>query len=229
MLIIFDLDDTLIPTTSQISPYKLDQLVRKIPEINADDLLLKVNDLKRINRAAFGSKEAISEYLAVNDICQEKQMQILSDFSHDQSLPIELIPFEGADIIISNLSSDHTLALVTRGKTSYQEKKIESIKDIKKFFKKIEIVEKGSKKQAYSHLQQLFQKSNHEVVVIGDRIDLDLLPAKELGFYTVLMKSMRSRSYFQPKEGIVDYQICSLMALSAIMDEIELRNFLRKI
>lgn len=229
MLIIFDLDDTLIPTTSQISPFKLDQLVKKIPILSQSDQVLKLDDLKRINRAAVGSKEAIIEYLSVNGFLESEQKEILSYFSDDLSLPNSIMPLDGAHETLAQLHASHILALVTRGKKTYQQKKIDGLEQLKNLFNQVMIVEMGSKKVAYQQLQNHFQKKSDDIVVIGDRIDLDLAPAKELGFYTVQMKSSRCRDFFDRKEGIVDYQICSLMDLSAIMDEIELRNFLRKI
>ena len=96
-------------------------------------------------------------------------------------------------------------------------------------FKKWMCVEKGSKLQAYLTLQKEERALSEDVVVIGDRVDLDLLPAKKLGFHTVHIPSSRSLGNFLEKEEIVDYQICSLNELSGMSNEIKLKNFLRKI
>lgn len=80
------------------------------------------------------------------------------------------------------------LALVTGGSPSFQMDKLKKAGIEPSFFSKMAIPEDSVKKPCFLALQKEFLLAPHEIWVCGDRIEMDLLPAKELGFQTVHMR-----------------------------------------
>lgn len=227
MLIIFDLDDTLIPTSSLITPYKFQRVLSRFPYLFKDTGQV-LRDFERILSATSSSKDAIKELLFLYQIDCATAASMIDLFS-DHELPESLCWSDAALSVLDQLAPLHQLAVVTRGQTGYQKKKMALLEEFEQFFQQVVIVEKGSKLGAYQELMASFEASGFHTMVIGDRIDWDLCPAKQLNCHTVwLNRALRSLSAERLK-GCVDYQICSLSALSAIIDAVELRNFLRKI
>lgn len=230
MLIIFDLDDTLIQTTRQITPFKLKSLYKVFQQnLALKNQTIDFSMLQRINLGAGGSSQAIIEFAQVLGLSDSTIKNILYDFTVQIDLPDVVDCTIGANESLKELSLEHTLMIVTRGNFPFQKKKINQANLLLEKIKKWKCVEKGSKLGAYYDLQQEEGVSSEEVVVIGDRVDLDLIPAKKLGFHTILVPSNRSMGNFLEKEEIVDYQICSLNELSGMIQDIKLKNFLRKI
>ena len=227
MLIIFDLDDTLIKTTESIAHYKL---LKSFENFEIDDP--KFQDfqmLKRLSLGSFGSKEALIEYLEVFKYPYSIQKKILNFFHNDKSLPdsIELLP--GAIELIEKLLLEHDLVVVTRGKKEIQIEKIEKVGLSKQYFKEIIVVESGTKFSSYKNIKDNYKVAESEILVVGDRVEWDLVPAKKLYFHTVHMKSGRGVWEDKTKDEMIDYQICSLNQLSDIIEEIKLKNVLRKL
>ena len=224
MLIIFDLDDTLIKTTECIAPYKLLKSFESVDRKFRDFQMLK-----RLSLGSFGSKEALIEYLEVYNYPYAGQKKILDFFINDKSLPnvIEFLP--GAIELIKQLIPEHDLVLVTRGKKEFQIQKIEKAGLQKQYFKEIIVVETGTKFASYKNIQDNYKRDGSEILVIGDRVEWDLAPAKKLDFNTVHIKSGRGIWEDKTKDDMIDYQICSLNQLSDIIEEIKLKNVLRKL
>ncbi len=227
MLIVFDLDDTLIETTFQISPHKLKFLIESLKDQGVCFQQKDLDLLFRINQGAVGSEEALLEFLELHSFESEKIKQIFKLFRSQHILPESSFFMPNLHKVIDLLSKEHQLSLVTRGQVSYQSMKIDEKEFPKEKFKEIIIVEQGSKIKAYKEIQKKSYFSPFDVVVVGDRIHADLVPAKRLGFQTIHVKTGRKEAHMIEKEMIVDYQICSLNELSAIIQDIQIKNFLR--
>ncbi len=229
MLIIFDLDDTLIPTTAQITPFKLSVLLNEMKRAHPQYSDLDDFMLHRINLGALGSLEALKEFFELQMLDSTLIKKYLQEFTNRHILPDEFNMIDGAESAIDDLIEEHKLTIVTRGKLEFQQKKLNHTTFPLQKFQDWICVEGDSKLQAYQLLKEKFHKEPFEVVVIGDRIDKDLVPAKQLGFYTVHLNSGRERVGLLEKNGIIDYQICSLTQLSGMIRDIQLKNFLRNI
>ena len=75
--------------------------------------------------------------------------------------------------------------------------------------------EEGSKKEAYQEIIENISISPSKVLVIGDRIPVDLAPAKELGCKTVHVKQGRG-VHSQGSEEAVDFAITGLSQLMGV-------------
>lgn len=216
MLIIFDLDDTLIQTSASVTPLKFKSaLARMIKEGCSIELEESFAELMRINEKAAGSKEAFEVFTNRLEI-EKKYLQIaLNEVYHTSLEGIAIPPSKGAIKILTELKKENHLALVSMGKFDRQMNKMEKAGIDSPLFYKISILEEGSKRGAYQKLIENLSISPSEVLVIGDRIQVDLAPAKELGCTTVHMKQGRG-VHSQGSEGVVDFTITDLSQIMGI-------------
>lgn len=219
MLIIFDLDDTLIDTSGCITPFKLQMALKKMV-----DLGLEVNDfegahahLKKLDAASQSSQETLFKFLEsvgaepssfLEEALIEMKTILPSEFS--------ISTLEGAGDVLRELRRDHQLALVTIGNRSLQLQKIAQAKIDPSLFSRLVIVEKGGKKDHYQTLMRELNVFPESVIVCGDRIAIDLTPAKELGLKTVHMRWGRGLNSKEPKSD-VDYSISRLNEMNQIV------------
>jgi putative hydrolase of the HAD superfamily len=221
LFVVFDLDDTLVDTSGCLVPHQTELALRALREAGLTLPPGSGEELHRLNREAASSQEAIEQFL--------EQYQLSSEWRH-VALPalypavmpdVALYPAPGALELLAELARGHTLALVSRGATSFQKKKLEKAGIDTSLFSKIVIVETGSKQPAYRSLLEEFACPAREMWVCGDRVALDLSPAKQLGCTTVHVRAGRGK-----REGLshpdVDYSIETLTALGALVTE---RNY----
>ncbi len=227
LLIIFDLDDTLIPTSEIITPFKLRKAFDSIWEL-AQLSLKTFEKLLELNQKASSSKEALLEFFKIFNISSSLQISALQAFHENQILPEALPAHEFANEMLKELSLSHQLALVTKGDTAYQKLKMERSSLEMGYFLTYAIVNEGSKSSAYLNNMTQFNRHPHEIVVIGDRIEVDLNPAKALGMHTIHFNNGRGRVENFTFHQDVDYQICSLRDVSGMINKIEIKNYLRK-
>jgi FMN phosphatase YigB (HAD superfamily) len=117
--------------------------------------------------------------------------------------------------ILNFFAKDHVLALVTGGNPRFQLEKLEKAGIDRSIFSKIAIPEDSIKKPFYQRLIKEFSVSPRDVLVCGDRITVDLLPAFELGMTTVQMRW--GRGMHLQKEKWVDHFISNLSELKRIV------------
>jgi len=119
------------------------------------------------------------------------------------------------------LSVFHQLALVTVGIYDRQLLKLKKAGIDTALFSKIIVTEERNKKTHYQTIIDELAISPSEVVVCGDRIPIDLTPAKELGLKTIHMRWGRGLNSYGNK-GDVDYAISRLIELKEILNLIDL-------
>lgn len=227
MLIIFDLDDTLLETTGTIAPFKLEQFFHVILQEESSLDKEELATLLRLNQGSQSSINAILEYLEIKGFPKAKWDHFLQIFKKNVDFPEDIDLVSGVKETLFDFVQQHDVAVVTRGRKEFQLKKLDFLPVPKEQFVEVRVVEVGSKYQAYQEIQKKLAVPTFEVLVVGDRVDMDLLPAKQLGFLTVHMQNGRGLRVQIEKDGIVDYQICSLNQLSAIIQDIQIKNFLR--
>jgi FMN phosphatase YigB (HAD superfamily) len=218
LLIIFDLDDTLVDTSGCITPFALkaalEAMIASGLSVPAFDAALE--QLMQINRTAGSGGEALAEFVEILD----------GDYVHVETgrrkmcgeMPADLLlfPVDGAVEVLGELALDHELALVTIGNLPMQMEKLKKAGIDSAFFSNIIASEDRNKKLHYQGLLDKLNYGPHEVIVCGDRIALDLTPAKELGCKTVQIKWGRGLNVTGKKED-VDYQIKALRELKDIV------------
>ena len=194
MLIVFDLDDTLIDTSGSIAPYKLRMLIDLLSKCGrlsqpAEDAYREIlqldrkmpasRDTIRLTLERYGAEELLSEALKIYSSPLPENFQIRTT------------PF--AKKILLSLSRSHRLAVVTQGREAYQLEKLEKASLEPSIFCKINVVEDCQKKPSYEALSQEFLMGSESCMAVGDRILMDLAPACELGWRTVHMRWGRGR------------------------------------
>lgn len=221
MLIIFDLDDTLIDTSGTVIPYKLKELLLELTEqgvqLPAQEAL---NMLRNMNQYGKSLLDVFSEFFEINFI-DKKYFSILSKKNIDNSNnSYEAAPLPEALEVITELSRKHTLAIVSYGKKEFQYEKLKKAGIDTSIFSRIVISKSKDKKPHYQALLKELDFSPLDVIVCGDRIRRDLSPAKELGFKTVHIKWGRGLAEAKRNRD-VDFSIANIGELKSIISQYE--------
>ncbi|MBM3195824.1 MAG: HAD family hydrolase [Chlamydiae bacterium] len=219
MLVLFDLDDTLIETTSSIVEPRLDRALDEMMQqgLKLEDREEALEVLERLNRTGSSSLEAIKEFLhlygADPDLVQTADEAIRDPEFRD------LVPQTvfGSEKVLYDLKSLANLILVTKGEENFQLAKMKKSGLPYTLFSKIEVT-LSSKKGCYENILKEFKVPPNRVIVVADRIDVDLVPAKELGMITVLFRAARNRFSILP-DLCVDYVIEDMAQLYPIVEE----------
>ncbi len=213
MLIIFDLDDTLIDTSGCVTPSLLKNALGKLmqgKETAEDEVLLQ-----QINGESLRTQDALRLFAQkkhiAESVCEHVVKQLNSLVPHD--FTVHCTP--QAKEILAHYAARHPIALVTGGHPPFQLEKLKKAGIELSLFSKVGIPEDSVKKPFYSRFAAECGVPLHEVWVCGDRIWMDLKPAYELGCKTVHMRWGRGRS--QPTEGWINHSISALSELRNII------------
>ena len=213
MLIIFDLDDTLIDTSGSVTPFKLEKVLSAMleaaPSFEQLDLLFRLNEQRSRSKEAI---EIAAEKLGLSHAALVRGMAVLTT-----PLPsgFEVSCTPGALETLAEFSKCCPIALVTVGEPSFQLDKLEKAGIEASLFSKIAIPGDSVKKPCYKDLADEFSVAPADVWVCGDRIPIDLLPAHELQYNTVHMRWGRGKK--MAHEPWIDYSISDLTELRKII------------
>lgn len=218
-MIIFDLDDTLIDTSGSILPGVLRNALKAMEGVGLSmaNFNRSYNELLRLNTFHLSSVEAIREFLEINKAptqCLDVALKAIYE-SPIFNEPIQ--PVEDAIEVLEELSAHHPLVLVTKGKEKVQREKMKRAGISTQFFTKLYFCADGDKKKIYQKVSEEMGISPLNALVCGDRISLDLTPAKELGCKTVQLKWGRGLGNTGFKKD-VDYTILYLKELKALLE-----------
>ncbi len=225
MLIIFDLDDTLVDTSGCITPLRLERALRQMLQagLRVPDSHQALHQLQQINQTAISSKEALQAFLNLYGCPIHEGSEILKIglqvIYEDDEIDMPLNSLEGAQMVLNELSAAHEIALVTQGREVQQMAKLKKASIDSSLFSKIIVSEDRNKKGHYQAIQAELRYLAEQVLVCGDRILIDLVPAAELGFRTVHMRWGRGLY----SHGSADHVIDSLHQIKAIVNQMEIR------
>lgn len=222
MLIIFDLDDTLIDTTGSITPVKLELALARMIEagLKIGDFQESLDTLKRIDSASESASQTLLEFLEILD-ADNKYFEIgKSAVYHDLSQDIPVYALDQAHEVLSELGSEHLLALVSMGIQEQQLLKLKKAGIDSTIFSKIIISEERDKKPHYKTILDEFGFTPGQTLVCGDRVQRDLTPAKELGCITVHMQWGRGLNPAFAKSQDVDFAIKNLSQIKEILSSV---------
>jgi len=218
LLIIFDLDDTLIDTSTNITPFVLErtlkQMINKGLEIEDENLAYK--KLIQINKKSFSSKETIKKFL-----CEIKANMSFLDVAFNAMVEpldenIKIFTLQNAKKVLKHLSKNHTLAIVSAGNKKFQFDKIKKAGIDTALFSKI-VIAKSDKGFHYKKIIDELGFRAKNTLVCGDRVNIDLLPAKKIGCKTIHMKWGRGKLFL--KDENVDFTINQLDEIKTILDQ----------
>lgn len=175
--------------------------------------------LRNLNSTAESARAALSEFIEILGADRRFYAIGVEEVYEKISFDLPIFPLEGAIEVLSHLSQQHQLALVTIGKPVLQMEKLKKAGIDSRIFSKIAVVDEKDKKPYYQRIVDDLGYSASEVVVCGDRIHVDLIPARELGFKTILMKWGRGLSASNYR-GDVDYSISQMSELKGILSSL---------
>jgi FMN phosphatase YigB (HAD superfamily) len=220
LLIIFDFDDTLIDTSGAVTPYQLQRafvamqnagLVFSAPQKSLDYLLA-------LDKFTQSAKETLERFLS--DVDDSQHLFSVGKEALNSSLPENfVVPLrKNVSTTLQKLFSEHSLALVTMGKEEFQRDKLKKSGIDCSLFSTIAIARENEKKMHYAAIASKLQYQPEEVMVCGDRVVNDLIPAIELGFSTVHVEWGRGKNQ-KGYEKYVRYSIVELEELLPILQK----------
>ena len=225
MLIIFDLDDTLIDTSRYLTPIVFKNTIKELIsnglQIDED---WAIKTIFQIDKKSISSTESIKKFLS--DILAKKIFfDIAFKAMTSQKNEIKIFTLKNAKSTLRYLSKAHKLAIVTKGDVKFQFEKIKKAGIDTSLFSKI-VVTKKSKQLEYKRIMKDLGYESLDTFVCGDRVDYDLKPAKKIGCRTIHMKWGRGKKIFKNEDTkVVDYTIYSLEEILKILDTtIEVKN-----
>jgi len=221
LLIIFDLDDTLIDTSGCITPVQLTNALEKLNSLGVvfPDLDKSVDSLLRLNETAPSARHAVEEFFEISGIDSKFLDMTLRSVYEEFPSSLQVDAHDMAIEVLVALSETHKLALVTIGKEELQLLKLKKAGIHSEIFSKIIVTQEKNKKIHYNSIVAELEMDSSEVVVCGDRIPIDLTPAKELGFKTVHMRSGRGL-HCKGDKNDVDFTISHLSEILQILPQV---------
>lgn len=222
MLLIFDLDDTLIPTTTELTARKLVRAFDRMVEagLNIEHQKDALTTLLRMNLAAPSTWQLLEEFVELMEgtACHHR-----CAIEEIEKVDLEIFDLPEASesiALLKKLRDTYHIALVTRGNEVMQRAKLEAFGIDETLFNHLIVTPKRDKERWYAHLMQEYDVEGEEVVVVGDRVGDDLAGAKRLGATTVQVKRGRGANAM-PHEEIVDHIIYSPEELPAILENLK--------
>lgn len=215
MWIVFDLDDTLIDTSGSVTPFKLGEALVAMERAGLNLSAGAMDELVALNRVLPKTKESVRQFAlrrGGGEAVVAAGLAALSSPLPD-GFQVRLRP--GAKEILEYCRGRHTTALVTMGHAPFQREKFKKAGLDESLFSTIAIPADSIKKSVFQSLVERWKAPPREVVVIGDRIDLDLEPARELGLITVHVRWGRGQQVATP--DWVDHPIAELSELMTIL------------
>lgn len=221
MLIIFDLDDTLIDTSGCLTHYLLENALTSMQHegLVIEDFAQALTQLRLLNANSLSAAEALAQFIALHQGTAAMLGRGLKEMYEVDEVTHPLQPLEGAIELLNQLQQEHVLCLVTIGKPQLQFNKLKKAGIDFSIFSKILVSQEENKGALYQALADEFNSGREDIVVCGDRIRRDLSPAKQMGCYTVLMQWGRGCQAELPHPD-VDRAISSLKELKNIINEI---------
>ena len=215
-MIIFDLDDTLIDTSGSVTPLKMGLCLKQLEQLGLSLGHHAYEELMAINAGSYRSIESLKIFIERKGGGPELLPQILPVLTSPLPPHFSVPTTPHAKEILKELGQRHRLALVTGGHPPFQRDKLEKAGIEPSHFSNILIPEDSIKRPAYEALRKEFSIDRpQDIVVCGDRVQMDLAPAYELGFTTVHMRW--GRGLVNRTEPWIDFAISDLSELRKIV------------
>jgi putative hydrolase of the HAD superfamily len=221
LLIIFDLDDTLIDTSGCVTYFKLEDALNVMTSqgLILSDFSEALELLRRLNTTSDSARFAIAEFVEILGVDRNFFEIGVKEVYENLSPDLPIFPLEGAVEVLMELREQHQLGLVTIGHPILQMEKMKKAGIDSRIFSKIAVIEEKNKKPHYQLMVDELGYSPLDVLVCGDRVLLDLIPASELGLKTVRIQWGRGWNC-SGYQGEVDYSISKIKELKGIVNRL---------
>jgi putative hydrolase of the HAD superfamily len=216
LLLILDLDDTIIDTTGGLRRRKMEDAFHAMVEggLSAEASIDRLID---IDRTSTGTEESLR--LFVLESGGDPSLVAAGKEAYYGDLPegVPVMQMEGAERVLTTLSDSIPLALVSLGRDAIQREKLKRSGLSVDLFRRLLILESGTKRQAYETVMSDLRASPDETWVCGDKVEADLVPARELGCHTVHMRWGHAGTGV-PSPHWVDAVVSDLYQLEQLID-----------
>ena len=225
MLLIFDLDDTLIDTSGSIAPPLLEKALAAMVAdgLEVTNMQEAHGMLTRLYASAGSGKSGMREFVELMEGPQELAEVGIKVVYDPANWDDPVRTTEGACDLLSELAKDHQLALVTLGNEEVQRRKLEAGGIDSDLFSMVCVTPERNKGVIYKRVLEELGFAPKHAIATGDRISLDLSPAKALGITTVHMRQGRGLGNTGLKRD-VDYTILRLQELAPIVERLALQS-----
>ncbi len=226
MLIIFDLDDTLIDTSACVGPAKLKDALNvmithglKVPSEKE-----AVKKILEINSSSKSGGRAIIQFCQEMNQEQFAEVGIKEYYENIDPMKIDILALPHAKELLTNLHEQgHILTVVTYGHKKQQEQKLQRAMQSAgvdmSLFTKIYTTPQKNKGEYYSKLIEEIGKS--EEIVIGDNLERDIMPAKKLGIKTIHFRNGRGKHIQYTEQNRPSFSINSLKGAIDIINKLK--------
>lgn len=214
-MIIFDLDDTLLDTSGSVTPFKMRECLKRLVEDGAEVGCFEEAyvDLMALNSVSARAKDALLQF--ASKVGCRNPSRAISELTAPLPAGFTVPTTPNAKEILYYFRSKYFLAIVTGGHPPFQREKMEKAGLELSIFSKIAIPEDSVKKPYYEGLAKEFSIKPDQIWVCGDRIEMDLVPAHELGYKTIHMRWGRGK--MATRSDWISHTITSLSELKGII------------
>jgi len=220
LLLLFDLDDTLIDTSGSVIGPKLRDAVDAMVKqgLRVDSVEQAKELILALDKGSPTGKETITRFLKKVHAPLALLEVGFAEYQKGRE-DMTVLPLLGAVEALQKLWEKHDLMLISTGEEETQRRKMKIAGINVSWFRKIIIVSDYDKRKVYEDVCKEWGCTPEQVLVIGDKFKTDLLPARELGMKTVYVRHGRGL-VDPPQKGEVDYMIQDLQELPSIVEEV---------
>jgi len=214
--VIFDLDDTLYDV-GYLTEIALKQAV--VAMINEGLNCSLDEGMERINRIINEDPNS-DKFRSLAKLFDQEDTDIIQagwnkymnyDFDEVKAYP-------DTKEVLNDLSEEYKLVLISQGSADLQNRKIDLL-GIRPFFDFILLPEVGKKKDAFDEAFKTLGFKTEEILVVGDRIGVEIKIANDMGMKTI--RALKGKYRFvepQEKNEKPDFEIISLSDIFGILD-----------
>lgn len=215
------MDDTLIDTSGSVTPFKLRLALNRMVEagLQVSSFLEAYLTLKEIDNTSESTRDTLIAFLERYQAPPLFLDLALKAFIEPLPENFTIATWGQTHALLSDLSKEHKLAIVTMGNADFQMEKMKKAGLELALFCKIIVSTMQNKKTHYKSIMEELGFGSQEVIVCGDRIGNDLSPAKELGIRTVQILKGRGKNSKIPRED-VDFTINEIEEIKTILTDL---------
>ena len=188
--------------------------------LKVKDVLSANRMLQRMNLGAKSTRDVLLEFV---ELMGGNFNHFQVAYQEIQKVDLDTYPIKRDEEVVElleELKQDHDLAIVTRGSAKMQKAKMAAFGLSETLFCETIVTPFFDKGDHYIYLSKKYDVPFSQIVVIGDRIDVDLKEAKKMGSHTVHIRKGRGAN-FEPRKDIVDFTIYDLGELRQILENQE--------
>jgi putative hydrolase of the HAD superfamily len=206
--IAFDADDTLWKNEETYLAGRdvFSQILTKydivIDDLNAIDQM----EIENIQYYGFGAMSFVLSLIEMaiqlteGKILANDIQQLLDHGKWMLSAEVEV--FDGVEALLTGLSEEFRLMMITKGDLFHQQRKIKS-SGLGKYFQALEVVSEKSPR-IYLDILDRYHISPENFVMVGNSLRSDILPVLDLGCWAIYLKQHLSWSYEDESIQVMD-------------------------